>query len=265
MSDVLGIVIAYKHFDVVTKCAQHILKQDYKADWLIWDNGSHLGLQDKIKPWPELSLIESPENILWTPALNAAISYSLKPEHQYILYMNHDVMLPTNAVSKMKRLLESYSDAGAVAPVGPAMGGLQDRASHLSDYGDKSHIRSSYLMGAVQMMKREVWETVGPFDDLMSLGADDFDYSIRMKEAGYSLWVLPKLVVDHIGHVTGQSPEWNEYGGKSWARFNEKYDGYYKDEAEAIGSLWGSFYNDKYPVGTGISEEEKIRRGIKNA
>lgn len=264
MSRVLGIIVAYQHKDIAQICLDEAVKQNYgEIDWVVWNNGGVRGLT--YNPQLSITVHHSPTNLLWTPALNAAIEMYLKPEHTHILYMNHDIRLGHYTVIEMVTFLEENADAGAVGPVGSSMGGLQDFVSNKDNYQGQKAIRSAYLMGAIQMMKREVWDIVGPFDNSMPLGADDFDYSIRMKEAGYSLWVLPGVYVDHVGHVTGKSPEWNEYGGKSWTRFNEKYDMYYATEAEAIGSLWNGTYNEEYPVGTGIAEEEKIKRGIRHA
>lgn len=262
MSKVLGIIVAYGHPDVARKCIRHASNQDHRdIDWILWSNGGLAGLGAV----PSGIRFHESENILWTPALNRAIEIYLKPEHTHIFYMNHDIYLPTSAVRRLVDYLDSIPGAGAVGPVGSSLGGLQDYVSNKELYEIQKRHRATYLMGAIQLMKREVWDTVGPFDETMPLGGDDFDYSIRMKEAGYSLWTTSDVYVEHVGHVTGQSPEWHDHGGRSWTRFNEKYDMYYATEAEAIGSLWNSSYNEKYPLGTGISEEEKVRRGIKNA
>lgn len=262
MTRVLGIIIAYRHVDVVKKCIQHVVNQDFEdVDWVLWNNG---GLHTLGHVSPKIT-VHTSENILWTPALNRAIEIYLRPEHTHIFYMNHDIYLSSSTIRRLLSELENMpNNAGAIGPVGSALGGLQDYISNTKNYKRQKRIRAAYLMGAIQMMKREVWDVVGPFDESMPLGGDDFDYSIRMKEAGYSLWTTADVYVNHIGHVTGQSREWNDYGGQSWARFNEKYDNYYINEAEAIGSLWDSIYNEQYPIGTGITEEEKIRRGIKN-
>jgi GT2 family glycosyltransferase len=125
MSRVLGVIVAYKHRDVLHKCLQHAKNQDYKdIDWVVWNNGDINWLG--VKLWHEVEVHNSEANVLWTPALNAAIETYLKPEHTHIFYMNHDIYLPTSAIRRLVEFLDGNPKAGAVGPVGSALGGLHD-------------------------------------------------------------------------------------------------------------------------------------------
>lgn len=275
---VLLIIVSYKHPEILDQCLYYLLNQTYKnIDICVWDNGAHCAsLKDKYSDIVNFHF--SDENILWTPAINKCIQKNLQNHHKYILIMNHDILLPKVAVERLVNNFQiADNNPGIVAPAGSSIGGLQDFISHktlpntsdwstdlqnkIANYGLE---RSAYAMGAIQMIKRELYDTIGGLDNEMPLGADDFDYSIRAKEANFSIWIAYNIYVNHIGHVTGQSSNWNDFGELSWKRFNEKYDGYFSSEEEAIQSLWGAKYNPLFPVGTGISLDEKIKRGIIN-
>lgn len=273
---VLVVIVSYKHTDVLERCLHYLNNQTYPdIDISVWDNGAEsLGIE---KNYPKVNFTFSKDNILWSPAVNRSIEKHLT-DHSYILVMNHDIMLPSVGIERLVNGFSKVSNnPGVIGPAGSGIGGMQDYASHrtipahkdwetdLQDLIANCDIaRASYLTGAIQMIKREVYDAIGGLDEEMPLGADDFDYSIRVKEAGFSLWAAYNVYVNHIGHVTQDSSNWNEFGEISWKRFNEKYDGYYASEEEAIGSMWGSKYNPQFPIGTGMSLEEKINRGILN-
>jgi GT2 family glycosyltransferase len=162
--------------------------------------------------------------------------------------------------------------AGAVGPTGSALGGLQDYIIHQQQIDgsfnnfdemyeyikNKKPTRASSLQGACMVMKASAWKLVGPLENGMPLGADDFDYSIRIKEKGYPLYVSEKSYVLHRGHASGSiSPEnWNNTGSKSWDYFNKKWDGYYFNELEAINCIWGHKYHLGWDIGTGWMDEQ---------
>lgn len=258
MADTLGIIIAYNHEDALQECLQSAIDSDHPVDWVVWVNG---GISRDFKVPPGVTMHFSDENILWTPALNRAIEKYLGLDHKYIFYCNHDVKFPAHTISQLKATLDQIPDAGAVAPCGYGIGGTQDWTANQHLYSKTDlPVRTYVLIGSIVMMKAEVLAEIGMFDENMPLGLDDFDYSIRMLEAEYSLWVLSNVVVKHRSHITGSSPNWDKYGPLGAQYFDKKYDGYFKpEEAEAFWNFW---YNEKYPFGTGISHEEKIRRGI---
>jgi rhamnopyranosyl-N-acetylglucosaminyl-diphospho-decaprenol beta-1,3/1,4-galactofuranosyltransferase len=273
--DVLVVVVSYLHTNILDFCLAHLSNQTHSnIDIAVWDNcGNSSMLESK---YPNVSFTFSEENVLWSPGVNRCIEKNIKDRHKFILIMNHDIMLPSVAV---ERLVNNFALAednpGIIAPAGSGIGGLQDYVSNKQiplhsdwslDLQDKIKnfdlIRSNYAIGAIQMIDRNLYDLIGGLDEGMPLGADDFDYCIRAREAGFSIWVAYNIYVNHICHVTGDSDAWNEFGGLSWKRFNEKYDGYFASEQEAIGALWGGVYDPNYPLGSGLSVDEKINRGI---
>lgn len=225
-NDVLVVIVSYKDVGKLHGCLSSLRNQTYKNfDVIVWDN-SGACYDNTQKYFPEFTVYKSQENLLWTPAINKSIENYMNDNHKYLLIMNFDILLPNVAIERMVKTFDSLPDnPGIIAPAGSALGGLQDYVSHkeipshefwqtdLQDaLKDRECERSTYLSGAIQFLKREVWENVGTLDDEMPLGADDFDYSIRTKEAGYSLWeciiymlnilvMLPEIQITGINMV----------------------------------------------------------------
>ena len=275
--DVLVVLVSYKNSQILAKSIQALNSQTYQNfEAIVWDNGSFCESLKGTYENKKIKFILSKDNLLWSPAVNSAIRAGLNKKHKYILVMNNDIILPRCGIERMINVFnKDLGKVGIVGPAGSSLGGLQDYISHMplpsySDWNSDLHrkiehapiVRSAYISGAVFMLSRELYDSIGGLDEEMPLGADDFDYSIRTKEAGFSIWVTYSTYVKHIGHASGSSKNWNEYGELNWDKFNRKYDGYFTSEEESIKSLWGAVYDGEFPVGTGISLQEKIKRGI---
>lgn len=269
---VLVVVISYSNTDITNNCLGHLMTQTEDARVVLWDNGAH---NEGYIEFEGDGLVShySKENVLWTPAINSAISKYWDGE-PYIAFMNNDIYLPPEALSLMTKLMDEDPEVGMVGPMGSRLGGPQDWAGNIGSWPQgatnilnlQHHIRerppkrATYLIGACCVLPSRVWATIGPLDPGMPLGADDHDYSIRLKHAGYQMLVAENVYADHIGHATGSSGQWNEWGGKSWDFFNKKWSNYYLDQAEAILCHWSGAYYPGWDTGTGWSTEEERNR-----
>jgi GT2 family glycosyltransferase len=257
MTDVLMVVVSYNNMDLTMRAVRSLKEQTEEVRVLVWDNAS----VDGTVAWLERNKIEhvaSERNVLWSPAVNAGLQY--RENETYVGFMNNDISLPPDAIKRMTDLLKSDEKIGMVAPMGAALGGPQDWATHHGNWTMLSPTveelqdllkgrppkRATYVVGACTLLPHKVWAEVGPLDEEMPLGADDHDYSIRVKQAGYQIWVNEDVYASHYGHASGHSENWGIWGPKSWDRFNTKWANYYKTEEEAIKSHWGGEYHEGY-------------------
>lgn len=234
---------------------------------VVWDNGSEDGTPAALERFgDEITVHAHPRNSLWTPACNGIISNYLDSE-KYILLSNNDVFYRPVSVPRLREALESHDDVGIVAPSGAGLGGLQDFASNWGQRALKGmesipNVRTNYVVGASFMFRSKLIKEIGYLDNEMPLGADDHDYCIRAKAAGYQLMVVNSAYVAHRSHSSFKhaKPIWDEWGGKSWAVFNEKWAGYYFNELEALRCHWNPVYHPGWDYGTGwLTEVERMR------
>ncbi len=96
--------------------------------------------------------------------------------------------------------------------------------------------RVEWVTGAAMAFRREVWEEVGPFEAAYRFYAQDLDFCLRARDAGWDVEVVPGFrVVHHHGATIGRSSgavarqdpallwadllEWAaRYRGEAWAR-----------------------------------------------
>jgi GT2 family glycosyltransferase len=255
--DTLIVVVSYNDAENTLATVASLIGQ---GRVVVWDNASTDDTVQRLGTTVDMHV--SHENVLWTPACNGAVREFIRDE-KYILFSNNDIVYRPNVVERLKQAIdEGY---GIVAPTGTCLGGLQDYATqwgHGRPAGIVDHLptlRTAYLVGASMMMSEQVWDRVGEFDEDMPLGADDHDYCIRAKDAGYRLAVVNSAYVNHKGHASAKhaGDVWAEWGGKSWGVFNEKWAGYFHDEEEALKCHWSADYYEGWDYGTGWLPEEK--------
>jgi GT2 family glycosyltransferase len=264
--DTLAVIVNYNDEVNLLQCVKSLYGQ---ARIVVWDNASTdnsvLALSKK---FPDVLVHRSPENVLWTPAINSAIDTYLEDE-DYILVSNNDIMYHFNTVEKLRKVA-ARPEVGIVAPIGSALGGMQDFAHHHgkghqitnphSFVQDLPDLRVAYVVGASVMFRSGVYREVGPWDNEMPLGADDHDYCIRLKEHDYHIMVCQSAYVAHKGHASGQKAKsiWDEWASKSWIVFEKKWAGYFSSEEEALKCHWAAAYHPGWEKGTGwLPAEER--------
>jgi O-antigen biosynthesis protein len=265
--ETLAIVVNYNDKTNLLSCIESLHGQ---ARIVVWDNASTDGSADAIrkKNFSDVIVHESPQNVLWTPALNLAIDTYLTDE-RYILLSNNDIRYSSTTIAQLANVLVD-STIGIVGPTGSGLGGPQDFASH---HGTKtsSHnwayyalrlptIRVAYIAGASFMITSSIWQEIGHFDNTMPLGADDHDYCIRVKQAGYKIMLCQSAFIHHKSHASYPKFKaiWDKNLGPSWDAFNAKWAGYYVSEEEGAKCHWSGDYHPGWEIGTGwLSPAEK--------
>lgn len=264
VTDVLIVIVSYNNRDYTIRAVDALRNQTVPIHIVVWDNASTDGTADWLRLQTDIDYVLSPENVYWTPGVNRGIQKFLGPE-QFIGYMNNDAAPLPHTVERMLRLLR-VRPIGLVAPATERIGGPQDVANctthgYTNGPDAESAIASleakrvTFVLGAFAIMTREVWDNVGPLDEDMPLGADDHDYSIRVKDAGYQIWVAQNAYCRHGGHksaeVSGAQQLWADVGAKSWDHFNTKWAGYYANEDEAVRCHWGGQFFPGWVKGSG--------------
>lgn len=178
MKDALVVVVSYNNKDLTQRAVDALGAQTHRTRAVVWDNASADGTQDWLRQ-TDIEYELSPENLYWSPAVNRAIDKYWDGE-EYIGYMNNDAAPLRSTVARLVDLLQR-PEVGLVAPSMGAIGGPQDIASceghdivRKGGFIDANiaHLppkRVNFVMGAFAMLRKEVWDEVGPLDEDMPL------------------------------------------------------------------------------------------------
>lgn len=148
--------------------------------------------------------------------------------------LNNDVILRSNWFEPMRRLLEIQPAAGAVGniQINPATG-LIDHAGIFFDLdGMPAHAhknrrrlpRRTYrernaCTAACMLVRRDAFEQVGGLFAGFRNGMEDVDLCVRLKQAGFRIFVAHESVVEHD---PGQSPGRHQYNDANRELFRRR-------------------------------------------
>lgn len=147
---------------------------------------------------PNLVVIDAPDNLGWEGGLKLGLTIS---DAKFVCFQNDDVYIPQNQYRFYEHMVMLFREPsiGAIGPVTTVAAGIQ------SIYHPQSPTVNTdvkWLIGFTMMVRREALDKCGGIDDKLP-GGDDFDISIRLRQAGYRLIATPYSFIIHHGFKTG--------------------------------------------------------------
>lgn len=166
----------------------------------------------------DVEVIKAPTNLGFSGGNNLGIREALSdPEVQWIWLLNNDTTVPPETLTHMMAFAEAHPHA-IVGPVVRYPDGQFQRVGNrihpplakLSDYPEatlESAMSVESLTGASMLIPREVFETIGLWDDTFFLYFEDNDFCLRAKQAGFDNLICTDATVYHKeGASTGSNP-----------------------------------------------------------
>lgn len=216
----LSIVIpCFNGWEYTAMCLESITRNTPEAhEVILVDNGSTDGTADRFAAtWAgEGALIRNPRNLGFGEACNQGLAAA---EGRRAMVLNNDTVVTPGWHAALAAALDREPSAGVAVPRSNHVGGLQllesvgydeapspaldafaaDRAARLAGEGREV----PRVTGLCALIRREVLEQVGGFDTVFRLGNfEDDDYSLRVRMAGWRLWLAEDSFIHHFGHRT---------------------------------------------------------------
>lgn len=178
------------------------------------DNGTNAIKEKELKKSSKKAvLIKSKINLGFAGGMNLGIRRAVRENFNYVLLLNNDLVVSQDLI---KELLKSFknSSAGIVGPIITynndlnkiwfAGGSLNKifcftRHPKMNEKIDVS-IKSGYvdfITGACVMIKKEVFKSIGLFDDEYFLYWEDVDFCFRAQKAGFNSYLSNKPLAAH--------------------------------------------------------------------
>lgn len=232
--DVSICIVSWNCRDLLLKCLQSLADKTSRVRYeiIVVDNGSIDNTPASIRELhPECKVIEQTDNLGFGRANNVAVRQA---SGDYVLFLNPDTELITNAVAGMFDFLETAPVFGAVGcrltnPDGSIqypcastfptplnelcdllfLNRLLRRSRVFSsrelDYWDHQDSRPvDCLSGACMMVRKSLLDELGAFDEQLFMYCEDVDLCYRMRKAGYRSYYLSS---ETIRHYDGASTE----------------------------------------------------------
>jgi GT2 family glycosyltransferase len=147
-----------------------------------------------------------------------------------VMLVNNDTEADPGLFEHLLAALEADPRAGAAAPLicfaepreriwyaggrlVPALGYAAHRDVRARDRGQFAAVEETgYLTGCCVLARREAWEKVGLLDERYFIYAEDADWSLRARAAGYRLLFVPQARLWHkVSAASGAASPWKIY------------------------------------------------------
>ncbi|HUR65883.1 MAG TPA: glycosyltransferase [Chitinophagaceae bacterium] len=215
-----------KHF--LEQCLYSVQRaiEGLQAEMIVVDNNSTDGSMQYLPPkFPAARFIGNKENVGFARACNQGLAMA---SGQYILFLNPDTIVPEDCFQKCIDFLGSKNEAGALgirmldgsghflkeskrsfpSPMTSlyklfGLSKLFPRSKtfsryHLGHLDEKENNEADVLAGAFMMIKKEVLDKVGGFDENFFMYGEDVDLSFRIQKAGFKNYYFAGSSILHF-------------------------------------------------------------------
>lgn len=210
-------VVNWNRPDHTAECLASISDLDYPYVLpILVDNGSGDDSVARLRSlFPSCTVITNPRNLGFAEGNNVGIRHALSIGSDYILLLNNDATVHSDALKHLVQAAESDPSIGIVGPriylwdrprVIWFSGGKVDRALGLpihlgwmqEDTGQSDGLADvDYICGCALMAKAEVFRRIGLLDLDYFLLFEDTDFCTRVRDGGYRVVLVPQASVYH--------------------------------------------------------------------
>ena len=184
---------------------------DASLQVVLCDAGSTDGTPEVVRSrFPEATVLDASPDLFWNGGMHRAFEHALASDYDAYLWLNDDTMLDPEA---LRTLLATWQHP-RVRPHHPAIvvGAVRDPETGTVSYGGvhrPDHRRPlrfevvppveqprpvTTMNGNCVLIPREVVQRIGTLDPAFTHGMGDFDYGLRARAAGATVWSTPGTV-----------------------------------------------------------------------
>ena len=282
------VVLAWNHIDDTVECLNSLTSSNYsQVHFILVDNCSTDNTLEVVRrDFPAVEILHSDENLGVSGGYNLGMKRAVEQGADYILIANNDIKVDPDMIHHLASALDHHPAVGMAMPkiyhyfgkpmrlwcIGakwrrfpPMVKMIGDGVVNSPRYSQETAIQ--FAPSCVLMLRREAIEKVGYFDTGYFFYHDDWDYCVRYRKTGFSIWFVPEAKMWHKVSVSTQKSDkpakWWVYFGRSTVRYYRKHS-----NLAALFSFAGWFLlretikgNVKrlLPFLNGVAEEFKVK------
>jgi len=204
--------------DLLGPCLESLYRQEFNDfETIVVDNGSNDGSISFVqKNFPQVTIICFKENRGFSAAVNAGIAAS---SSLYIALLNNDALVQPLWLKELVGALDTNAEVGSAASkilffFDPSS--VNSAGDEFSWFGVAYQRRlmrgdsdlfneSAYVFSAcaaAALYRKQLFETIGLFDEAFFAYQEDVDIGFRAQLAGYRCLFVPKAIVYHKHQMT---------------------------------------------------------------
>ena len=238
MDGISVIIVSYNTKDILAGCLDSILGilDRGRNEIIVVDNNSTDGSAEMLREkYPMVRTVFNEDNYGFGRANNQGMRAA---KGDLFLLLNSDTAASPGAIEKCVKYMTANAGTGVLGcrletPDGglqlscgrfftlwhTVFGGIEankiikkiglsgiSNFEHLLTAGEHRIARSvDWVAGAFMLLRREVFERTGGFDEKIFLYGEELEWCYRIKKAGWSVVYYPEARITHIGKASGAS------------------------------------------------------------
>lgn len=213
------IILNWNRLGYLKQCIENAVKNTSYSNYeiIVFDNGSREPeTREYLSSLPHKGIM-NPTNLGFARGNNEAARYATG---EYLLFLNNDTIPHPGWLEEMVRLVVDSLKCGIV---GGKLLYPDGRIQHIGVYFDFKGRRKHYfkryednipearevreceaVTGACMLIRRDIFEKVGGFDERFIHGSEDIDLCLKVRELGYKVFFCPTSILTHFEGVTGK-------------------------------------------------------------
>ena len=212
----MKIAVVILHFGdlrITKNCVDSIWQfKDKFNNLIIVNNDPQILVEDHFARHKKITFLNTQKNIGFAAAVNKGITLALKEGADAILLLNNDTKIKKDIVTPLTDALKQDKEASIVGPVIKSRkngevfydyGGYVSQWLGQTRHDEKDHmlrtvpIKVPYISGCAMMIRREVFEGIGYFDEQYFMYYEDVDFCLRAAEKGFATFVITDAIIQH--------------------------------------------------------------------
>lgn len=220
------IIVNFNSTDLLRNCLESLtdVSIDGGCEIIVYDNGDADPKFGALKnDFPSVKFIIEKRNISYAAANNSGEKHA---SGENLLFLNPDTIVGKNALKNMITFLESKEECAIVGPrLVNADGIVELSYAYDSNILSELYMRSvkkmptpikyrlynmnkikkvDVVVGAALLIRKDVFEQVGGFDEIFPLYLEESDLCKRVRMLGWKIYYYPKAEITHcIGGAGG--------------------------------------------------------------
>lgn len=265
---VAAVMAAYNRRELTLACLRSLEGQQLpgvELDVFVLDDASSDGTGQAIaEQFPQVTVLRGNGHLYWNGGMRRAFGAAIDRDYDYYLWMNDDTSLDDGALALLLDVERRLRDRGEEAVI--VAGSTRHPETGKLTYGGVVHpfrwrpLRSvlvepgdeprpcNTMNGNATLVSRAVVRRVGNIDPAFVQQMGDFDYGLRARAAGCSVWVAPGTVgtcASHPERRPGERPVLEELrelwsiktlSPRPWAVYTRRW----------AGPLWPLYWASPY-------------------
>jgi GT2 family glycosyltransferase len=240
------IIVNYNAGALLRNCVDSLLNCPLEIKIIVVDNASADDSLEALQDLPNIKIIKNSSNLGFAAACNIGMRDTISP---FVLFLNPDCFFEPGTLCKLLDAMELDERVGMV-------GGLLINADGTEQQGARRAVPTPWrsfvrafglarfaticprlfydfnlhkeplpdhpieveaISGACMLVRREVVQKVGEWDEGYFLHCEDLDWCMRFRQAGWKILFVPAAEIIHIAGVCGRNRpvfvEWNKHKG----------------------------------------------------